>query len=179
MNHSWTALQARAVQHWQSLSAREQKLLRISAALLGLALLWWLALAPALRVLAGAEAERARLTRQWQQLQWVVNEAAQLRPRAQAGGETSAEALRKIGEGVFGSAPQMLEPQSDAASKERRVLVMQFTLRAVSAERLAEGLAALRLNAHARILSADLRRAPGGTGGALWNGTIHVALPQR
>lgn len=163
---------ARAAQHWLRLSAREQSLLRGAALLLALAFFWWVALSPALRILASADAERDRLTQQWQKLQSAAQEAARLRPSAAATGPEQTEALRRIGEAIFASAPQMLD------TPNQRERIAQFTLRALPAARLAEGIAALRLNAHARLLGADLRRAPAGAqaAGVLWNGTLTVAI---
>ena len=49
--------------HWQTLAPREQHLVRAAALLVALALLWWLALAPALHTLRSAPARHAALTR--------------------------------------------------------------------------------------------------------------------
>ena len=68
------ALQAR----WQKLAAREQNLLLGASAVLSLALLWWLALAPALATLRSAPARHAQLDAQLQQMQALQPEAQQL-----------------------------------------------------------------------------------------------------
>ncbi|BEP63345.1 hypothetical protein GmRootV213_38990 [Variovorax sp. V213] len=53
---------------WASLDLRERRMVAIAATLVVLALLWWIALAPALRTLAAARAEHARLDAQLQQM---------------------------------------------------------------------------------------------------------------
>ena len=60
---AWLALQAR----WSKLAAREQNLLLGAGAVLTLALLWWLALAPALATLRSAPARHAELDSALQQ----------------------------------------------------------------------------------------------------------------
>ena len=54
-------LQAR----WHALGQREQTLLRSAALLVGLALLWWVLMAPPLRTLRQAEAQQRSLDAQW------------------------------------------------------------------------------------------------------------------
>ena len=61
----WQALQDR----WQTLGTRERALVRVAAIVLALALLWWLALAPALATLRQAETQRRALDLQWQRMQ--------------------------------------------------------------------------------------------------------------
>jgi general secretion pathway protein M len=55
------SLEARWQAWWPELESREQRLIGAAAALVLLALLWWVALAPALRTLSAAPAEHARL----------------------------------------------------------------------------------------------------------------------
>ena len=58
------ALRAR----WDALAPRERQLVGWAVVLVVLALLWWVALAPALRTLALARGEHARLDAQLQQI---------------------------------------------------------------------------------------------------------------
>ncbi|RYY92939.1 MAG: hypothetical protein EOO24_27875 [Comamonadaceae bacterium] len=57
-------LQAR----WAELAPRERQMVVVAVTLVVLALLWWVALAPALRTLAAARDEHARLDAQLQQM---------------------------------------------------------------------------------------------------------------
>jgi general secretion pathway protein M len=54
---------ASAKARWDALAPRERRLLRGALALIVVALLWWLLLAPALHTLRDANAERGRLAR--------------------------------------------------------------------------------------------------------------------
>ena len=54
---------------WNALAPREQTLVGVATAVVALGLVWWLLLAPALRTLAAAPAEHARLDAQLQQMQ--------------------------------------------------------------------------------------------------------------
>jgi len=64
-------LQAR----WRLVSRREQRLLLAALALVLAAVLWWLALAPALATLKAAEKQRAALDVQLQQMQRLQAQA--------------------------------------------------------------------------------------------------------
>lgn len=62
---NWQAIwQAR----WQAASRREQRSLMLAAGVVALALLWWLAVAPALAVWRSAPAQQALLETQMQHM---------------------------------------------------------------------------------------------------------------
>ena len=74
-----TASSASALQAaWNKLAPREQTLVSAAAAVVGLALLWWLLLAPALHTLRSASAQHAKLDAQLQHMQALASEAQQL-----------------------------------------------------------------------------------------------------
>ena len=77
---SASALHAR----WQALAPREQSLLLAASAVVAVALLWWLALAPALHTLRSAPARHASLDKQLQQMQALQAEALQLQAQPRA-----------------------------------------------------------------------------------------------
>jgi len=58
---------------WAALAMRERQMVGGAIALVALALLWWIALAPALRTLAAAPAEHAQLDAQLQQMATLQN----------------------------------------------------------------------------------------------------------
>ena len=64
---------------WARLGARERRLAALAATVVGLALLWWLGLAPALRTLREADSQRAALQVQAQQMQRLKTEAEALK----------------------------------------------------------------------------------------------------
>ena len=69
-----SVLQAR----WQRLSRREQRWVLLGFGLVALALLWWLALAPAVAVLRTADTQHRALALQWQQMQSLQMQARAL-----------------------------------------------------------------------------------------------------
>ena len=63
---------------WQTFSVREQRWLLVALALVSLALVWWLAMAPALAVLKSAEAQHRALDVALQQMQGLQQQAQAL-----------------------------------------------------------------------------------------------------
>lgn len=74
-------------QRWKALAPREQNLVLAASAIVALALLWWVALAPALKTLRTAPARHAALDAQLQRMQSLQAEALQLQaaPRGTPG----------------------------------------------------------------------------------------------
>lgn len=178
------ALKARWQAWWPELGSREQRLVLIGIALVALAVLWWVALAPALRVLSAAPAEHAQLDAQLQQMRQLQAQAKAL----QAQPRTSREdALR----GLETSVGQTLGPnaQLQAAGAGEGVTV---ALRAVPADALAQWFAQARSNARAVPREAHLTRSGPNTAAtpaasaakaeaprARWDGTLVMGLPAR
>ena len=108
-------LQAR----WASLEARERRLVAICAALVGLALVWWIVLAPALKTLRQAPAEHARLDAQLQQMTTLQAQAKALQsqPRANRDEAVKASALRRRSSSKAGAT---VSTSSSAACRPRR-----------------------------------------------------------
>ena len=104
--------------HWQTLGPREQHLVRAAALLVALALLWWLALAPALHTLRSAPARHAALDAQLQQTQALQAEAEALKNTDQleirvfgnpdAHHAVAVARLDNLGKGASGAAVQNL-----------------------------------------------------------------------
>ena len=145
------------------------RLVLLAAAVLGLALLWLLAVAPALRALRQAEAQRATLAAQTEQLQRLRAEAQALQALPRLGHDEALRALEASVRQRLGSSAQ-LSVVGDRA---------QLVLRQASAEALAQWLADARANARANTVEARLTRAGDQAPGApvLWNGTLSLALP--
>lgn len=182
--------QARA--RWQALAPREQQLVQIAAVLVGAALLWWVALAPALATLRNAPAKHAALDAQLQALQALQAEALQLQATASSAPPDSAAALRTALTQRLGSAAQM-QLLGDRVT---------ITLQGAPADALAQLLAQARSNARAQTTEARLTRstaaaitAPAQQGGPVvlggsaaaptppaadatrWDGSLILALP--
>lgn len=155
---NWTApLRAR----WRALGARERRGLAIAGWVLGLFLLWALALAPAWRTTRGAPAQLDRLDAQLQQMQRLASEARVLRTTPPLNSAQSAAALRAASD-ALGTVGRL------QVAGERATL----TLAGANGTQLRDWLAEARTSARARPLEANLTRGPQG-----YSGSIVVALP--
>lgn len=160
------ALAASVRTHWASLAAREQTLVLTAAAVLGLALLWWLLLAPALAQLSASPTRHAAVDAQLQHMQTLQAEALRLRDVPRPQGDEALRALQGTLAQQLGAATQL------QTAGERSTI----TLKAVPAEALAQWLGQVRGTARAVPVQARLLRS--GTGApAQWEGTLVLALP--
>ena len=89
------------------MAARERRLVGLAAALVGLALLWWLALAPALATLRQAEVQRPLLDAQWQRMQALQAEAAALKASPRMGQDEALRALEALVKQRLGATAQL------------------------------------------------------------------------
>ena len=155
---SWLApLRAR----WQQASRREQLALLFAATWLVLAMLWLLAIAPALAVLRGAEPQRRAVEVQLQQMQSLQAQAKAL----QAQPRLATDEARRLLE----ASVKPLAPSLQLALVGDRATV---TLKGVTADALTQWLAQVRLNVRVLPAEARLRRSAAGT----WDGTLVLNL---
>ncbi len=173
-----TARQALA-QRWQAMSAREQLLLRWGAALLCVAVVWWLALAPALRTVRQAPAQQATLDAQWQQLQDLQAQAQSLQQQPRMSQAEALNTLQSRTTELLGASAQ-LQTVGDRST---------VTLQAVSASALAHWLAQVRTQARALPVQAQLQRSAAASGpesqnsnppmstAPSWSGSVVLSLP--
>ena len=166
---SSTALSA----HWQTLAPREQHLVRAAAALVALALLWWLALAPALHTLSSAPARHAALDAQLQHMHALQTEAEVLKNAPRADPDNALRALQT-------SVTERLGPSARLALSGDRATL---TVKNLSADTLALWLVQARSNSKAVPQEAHWTRsnAPADAAhpSAHWDGTLVLALPAR
>lgn len=158
---STNALQAR----WRSLAPREQQLVLGAGTLVALALLWWLALAPALATLRAAEAQHQSLDAQLQHMQALQAQAQALQSQPKQGHDEALRALEL-------SVRQKLGVAGRISVSGERVTV---TLTGIAPDALAQWLTQARVNARALPSEARLTRAANG----LWDGTLVLTLPPR
>lgn len=144
--------------YWRGLAPRERGLALAAALVVGAALLWLVALQPAIRVLRTAPAQLAALDAQLQQMQALATEAAELRAAPTLSAAQAAAALRSASERLGAKARLALQG-------ERAVL----TLSGASPTQLRDWLTQARVGAHARVVEAQLTRSAQG-----WSGTIVV-----
>lgn len=143
---------------WRALDAREQTLATSAVLLVGLALVWWLLVAPPLRTLRTAEAQQRSLDVQLQKMQALQAQAQALQTQTKLGRDEAVRALEASVKQRLGVAGQL------AVVGDRATV----TLRNVPADALAQWLAQARVNARAipgevrlvrSTLSTQARRA--------------------
>lgn len=154
--------------YWARVAPREQNLIRLATGLLLATLLWLLILAPALATLRSADAQARALDAQLQRMQALQAQAAALQKQPPLGFEDALRALTSATKQSLGASAQ-LNITGDRAT---------VTLKAASADALAEWLAQARINARSVPQEARLVRATA-PGAATWNGVLIMALPQR
>lgn len=154
---------------WARLDPRERRLSALAAAVVALALLWLLALAPALRTLRQAETQRTELAAQTQHLQQLRSEAESLKALPKLGRDDALRALEAAVKQRLGASAQL------SVVGDRANVVLKQT----PADALAQWLADARANARANPVEARLTRAGDNAPGApvLWNGTLSLGLP--
>jgi general secretion pathway protein M len=156
---------------WQTLRPREKSLVFATATLVALALLWWVGISPALKILRQAETQQRVLDTQWQRMQSLAAEAQTLQSRPKIKYDDAVRALEA-------SVKQGLGPATQLTIAGERATV---TLKNVPAAALAQWLAQARANARALPAEARLVRsaAPPGASGATWDGSLVLNLPPR
>ncbi len=154
-------LPASLTQRWQECSAREQKALLLALWIVLVAVLWWFAIDPARRILLAAPAQRRQLEIELQQMQSLQTQARTLQAQPKIGYD-EARRLLEASVRPMGAAAQLL------VSGER----VSVTLKAVSADALAQWLTQVRLNVRAVPSEARLVRNAAGT----WDGSLVLDL---
>lgn len=149
-------LRARAAAAWQGLAPRERRLVALAAGVVGLALLWALAVQPAWRTLARAPAEIDRLDAQLQTMRALAAEAQALRDTPPVPPEQAQAALQ--------AATARLGEQAQLAPAGDRIVVR---FNGVAPSALREWLAEARAGARARPVAAALQRSGEGFSGSV------------
>ena len=145
---------------WSAMAVRERRLVTLGAVVLGLALLWFTAIAPAWRITQQAPAQLEALDAQLQQMQALAKEATTLRavapiPLAQAQSALSA-------------ATQRLGPQAKLSQQGERAVL---ALKGATGAQLGAWLAEARAGARVHVVEASLNLA----GPGLYDGSLTLA----
>ena len=172
-------------QRWDALGARERRLVLIAALIVGAALLWWIALGPALSTLKKAQAQHNELDAQLQQMQSLKAQASALAALPKISVEDARRALDASLKQTLAASAQMVIVGNRAT----------VTLKGASPDALAQWLLQVRINARAvpsevRLVKAAVPAtlANPGTGTApavvtanpvRWDGTVVLTLPER
>jgi general secretion pathway protein M len=146
---------------WKALAPRERQLVLAAAALVGAALLWWIAIAPAWRSVQAAPAKLDQLDAQLQAMQRLAGEVQALRATPAVGPAQSQAALKAASDGLGGAGRLVIT--GDRAT---------MTFVNANGAQVRDWLAEVRSAARARTLEANLLRGPQG-----YNGTVVVVLP--
>ncbi len=147
---------ARAAARWHALAPRERQSAMLAFALVGVALIWFVAVQPALRTLRTAPITIDRLDAELQQMQLLATESRALRAAPPVAPAQAAAAL-----------------QAAAARLGAKVKLVQqvgrttLTLTGVDGEGLRSLLAEARSTARARPIEAQLVRSAAGYDGTL------------
>ncbi len=142
--------------HLQALPPRERRAVAIAAAVIGIALVWMVGVAPALRTLDQAPAQINALDAQLQTMQGLAAEARELRGVAPVSAGQAALALQSATDRL--GAAGRITVQGDRAT---------LSLTGVTGEGLRAWLAEARSGARARPVEAQLTRGPQGYSGTL------------
>jgi general secretion pathway protein M len=145
---------------WQGLSPRDRRAALLAATVLGLFLVWTLAVQPAWKTLASAPAELDAVDAQLQTMQRLAAEATELRATPPVPLEQATAALQ--------AATARLGDQAKLALQGERAVL---TLTGVGSSALSLWLTEARAGARARPVEATLTRGPQG-----YNGTVVLSL---
>ena len=154
---------------WTQLNGRERMLGFAALSVVAMALLWWIAVSPALSTLRQADAQQRGLAAQVQKMQSLQAQAQAIQSQPKINRD---EALRALESSVKGLGPTaQLNVTGDRAT---------VTLRNTAADALARWLSQARVNARAIPSEARLTRSAASPGGpAAWDGTVVLSLPQQ
>ena len=148
---------------WHQRAARERALLGACAALVLLTVLWSLALAPAFKTLRQHAARTAQLQATLAQMQALEAQAKRLQGQGSLSGAQSQQALQAQTTSLIGKQAELTLRIGGATA----------TLRGVSPQALARWLAAVRTEAHAKVVQSRLQRTADG-----WSGSVQLTLPE-
>ncbi len=168
-------------QRWEALGAREQRLVLAACMVVIAALLWWVALGPALTTLRQAKDQHTQLDAQLQQMQSLKAQASALAAMPKVSTDDGRRALES-------SLKQTLAASAQMVTVGNRATV---TLKGASPDALAQWLLQARINARAvptevrLVKAASASPAPGGSPAASaanpvrWDGNVVLTLPER
>ena len=161
---------------WNALASRERNMLLAAAVIVAGALLWWIALAPALATLRAAEGQHQKLDAQLQQMQVLQVEAMALQSQPKLTVDDAQRTLAALLKQTLPGTAQM-SVVGDRAT---------VTFKGAGADALAQWITQARINARAIPSEVRLVRSAANSTGAppvnrsvAWDGTLVLTLPAR
>ena len=155
---------------WTGLAPRERRMVAVAGTVVAAALLWWLAIAPALATVRGATAQHRALDAQLQSMRDMAAQANALRAQPKISFDESLRSLENSVKQTLGATGQL------NVSGERATVV----LKGASPEALAQWLAQARANARAVPQEAKLAKSTSATTTTMaWDGMVVLSLPQK
>lgn len=151
---------------WQSMAPRERRAVSFAAWVVGLVLLWWVLLGPAIGTLRKAPAQHATLDAQLAQMQRMAANADQLRDKADA-----PIPSRGAAQSALTQATNTLGATGQVSIQGDRAIL---TLSGAQPDALALWLNQMRVNARLTPISAQIDRRGKPEG---WHGQITVSGP--
>lgn len=150
---------------WQRLAPREKVMVAATSVIVGLALLWLIAIRPALAVLRSAEEQHRALDAQLQQMTGLQQQARALQAQPKIGHDEALRLLERSLRERLGTSARL------TISGDRATV----TLTGTQADALARWLTQARVDARALPGEARVQRNAAG----LWEGTLVLSLPPR
>lgn len=150
---------------WRRMASREKVMVAATSAIVALALLWLIAIRPALGVLRSAEVQQRALDVQLQQMTTLKEQARELQTQPKIGHDEALRLLELSLRERLGTSARL------SISGDRATV----TLTGTPAEALARWLTQSRVDARALPGEARLQRNAAG----LWEGTLVLSLPPR
>ena len=157
-------MMATYLDYWRQLKMSERRLILVAFWVILTALLWWLAIAPALKTLKEAPSEHRALDAKLLIMRVLSAEAKTLQSQPKLGFDEAQKALQSSVSQRFGSTAQL-----NLAGERATV-----TLKNANPQELALWLAQARVNARALPSEAKLTR-----NGESWDGTLVLSLPKK
>lgn len=148
------------------LEPRERRVVVAAVCVVGLALLWWVALWPAITTLRQAPARHAAIDSQLAQMQRMAASAEQVRSL-----NSSPPPARRVAQAALERATTALGNAAQVSVQGDRAIL---TLRGVPPEALAQWLSQVRVNARLLPVEAQIQRQATPAG---WAGQITLAGP--
>lgn len=154
---------------WRGLAGRERALVGVAGFLVGAAVCWWVALAPALATIRMAAVQMPRLEFDIREMQGMRVQAQALTAQSRLTPQETRRQLESSVSQTLGAAAQ-LQVNGDRAT---------VTLKGVTSEALAQWLVQTRANARLVPVEARLTRnvGTGATTAVSWDGNVMLVLP--